>query len=58
MANGGTFVEPSGIAIREINAKMAEKEYPPELAKRILDLADFVFNTYQKFAAVKPSQLP
>src|SRR6266498_1635752 len=37
MANGGTFVEPSDIAIREIHAKIAEKEYPPELAKRILD---------------------
>ena len=54
LANGGNPAKPSDVSADELGATIAAKEYPPELDKKMRELADWIVNTHERFWDAKP----
>jgi len=54
LANGGKIADICDVSVEELRTAMAGKNYPPDLESEIFQLADWIVDTHERFAAVKP----
>ena len=55
LANGGKTAPVDDISPDHLRATITAKDYPPDLDKRLRELANWIVDNHERFAGAKPS---